>query len=414
MLEKDQGQPTINRLRIIHLFEADFNFYLKLMWGHRLVRQSHTLNLLNTGQYGSVPGRTAIELVMLNQLSNDICRTNKINIIRFENDASACYDRILVHLGMMAARRCGMPSNAIRVHSDTLENMKYRVKTIFGVSDCHYNGAPDAPLYGTGQGSGASPAVWLTLVVILMNTLDRITRERIRFRAPDDPLMHSRLIDAFVNDTSLAFTDTAQVIPHDEMISRMEKIAQNWERLLFYSGGALNLKKCSWSSLFWQWRHGIPQLRQRSLSNEEKQIQLHTQGMTTNPSIIRYTPPSHSNRILGVYLNPLGDFTEQLQILTKKSNDMANCIKASRISSTNVLIFLRTMYAPAMMYSLPAIATDEENLGSVQASMIAVSLQKLGASKSTPTPIRHGPFELGGLNLLDLRTELGISYLRFL
>jgi hypothetical protein len=62
MLEKDSGRPRINRLRIIHLFEADFNFYLKLMWGHRLVRQAQQLDLLHAGQYGSVPGRMAIEL----------------------------------------------------------------------------------------------------------------------------------------------------------------------------------------------------------------------------------------------------------------------------------------------------------------------------------------------------------------
>jgi hypothetical protein len=72
------------------------------------------------------------------------------------------------------------------------------------------------------------------------------------------------------------------------------------------------------------------------------------------------------------------------------------------------------MYAPATLYALPAIATDEENLGRIQARMLAISLQKLGASKTKPTPIRHGPYELGGLNLMDLRTELGISYLRFL
>ena len=81
MLEKDDGCPRINRLRIIHLFEADFNFFLKLLWGHRLVCRANDFKMINTGQYGSVPGRTAVELVMLNQISNDICRTNKYNII---------------------------------------------------------------------------------------------------------------------------------------------------------------------------------------------------------------------------------------------------------------------------------------------------------------------------------------------
>jgi hypothetical protein len=196
----------------IHLFEADFNLILKLLWGSRLVRRAQKDGMINTGQYGSVPGHTAGELVMLNQLSNDICRTNKINLIRFENDASACYDRILVHLGMLAARRCGMPTNAINLHANTLLNMQYKVKTAFGVSEDYYSGTPEQPLFGTGQGSGASPAVWLTLIVVLMNTLDRLTQERTRFRSPDSPTRHERLIDAFVDDTSLVFN--RQLLPH--------------------------------------------------------------------------------------------------------------------------------------------------------------------------------------------------------
>jgi hypothetical protein len=317
MLEKEAGRPTINRLRIIHLFEADFNFFLKIMWGSRLVHRANDYGMINTGQYGSVPGKMAMELVMLNQISNDICRTNKINLIRFENDARACYDRILVHLGMLAARRCGMPNNAVQIHADTLERMQYKVKTAFGISTNHYSSEPGKPLFGTGQGSGASPAVWLTLIVILMNTLDRITRERIRFRSPDSPMRHQRLTDAFVDDTSLAFNDNGHQMEYDTMINKMQEIAQNWENLLAYSGGALNLKKCSWSLLFWEWKNGRPSLRPHTQEDASITIRTQQHGHHQTSSTIRHTAPTESIRILGVHLNPAGNFTKQIQVLKK-------------------------------------------------------------------------------------------------
>ena len=74
LIEKDPGQPCISRLQIIHLFEADLNLFLKIQWGHRLVRRACELNLLNSGQHGSVPGRTSMDPVMLTQLTTDLCR----------------------------------------------------------------------------------------------------------------------------------------------------------------------------------------------------------------------------------------------------------------------------------------------------------------------------------------------------
>jgi hypothetical protein len=105
--------------------------------------------------------------------------------------------------------------------------MQYKVKTAFGTSDANYTSTTAEPLFGTGQGSGASPAVWLTLVVVLMNTLDRITRDRIRFRSPDAPDHHTRLTDAFVDDTSLAITDTYNPMTPNEMIRSIETIAKS-------------------------------------------------------------------------------------------------------------------------------------------------------------------------------------------
>jgi hypothetical protein len=68
---------------------------------------------------------------------------------------------------MLAARKCGIPSNAIRTYADALAFMKYQGKTIHVISSENYQGTPLAPLFATVQGSCASPAVvWLSLAVI--------------------------------------------------------------------------------------------------------------------------------------------------------------------------------------------------------------------------------------------------------
>jgi hypothetical protein len=64
MIEKDPENPRIEWLWIIQLFEADYNFCLKLLWGHRLVHQGEdTKVLFGEQQYGSHPGWQAIDAV---------------------------------------------------------------------------------------------------------------------------------------------------------------------------------------------------------------------------------------------------------------------------------------------------------------------------------------------------------------
>jgi hypothetical protein len=58
---------------------------------------------------------------------------------------------------------------------------------------------------------------------------------------------------------------TATWIP---LIERLERTAQTWEQLIFYSGGALNLSKCSWSISYWTWIHGIAHDTRTTTSTE--------------------------------------------------------------------------------------------------------------------------------------------------
>ena len=412
MLEKDPGNPCIHRLRIIHLFEADFNLYMKLQWGKRLVRRASKHMLLNTGQFGSVPGRTTLEPIMLTQLTNDNCRILRRSLARFDNDASACFDRIIIPLAMLAARRCGMSEDAIRIHAETLEKMKYSVKTQFGTSLESYEGTKTEPLFGTGQGSGASPAAWLSLVVLIMNTMDRIVSERVRFESPDSVMKHTRLIDAFVDDTSLSFTD-AGTTSFEGLSQRLKHIASVWNDLLHYSGGSLNLQKCVYHITTWKWLNGRPTLYQPSVEQADSAVTIKAmQSQQSQP--IRYQPYSQPHRILGVYLSPSGDFTSQIRLLKQKADSFASRLQSPRLKARDIVTFLRTTYGPAMGYVLPCLATNEEALHQVQSNLLAVVLQRLGLSSKTPTPLRHGPRDMGGLALPDLRTEMGISQLKLM
>jgi hypothetical protein len=280
--------------------------------------------------------------IMLTQVTNDLCRTLKCNLARFDNDASACYDRIIVALAMLAARRCGMPANAIRSHAETLQFMKYSVKTYYGVTQDSYTGTPFEPLFGTGQGSGASPAAWLSLVVVIMNTIDTVIADRMQFTSIDGNLEHSRLMDAYVDDTAIGMTfHDHQCDIMDTIITRLEHAAQTWELLLFYSGGSLNLSKCSWSITYWQWIKGIPTIREPD--DRTKTVTLTQEGATTSQTTIRHSPQGDSQRMLGVYLAPNGDFTRQLEVMKAKADSMARSLRSPRLTIQDIITYHRTM-----------------------------------------------------------------------
>lgn len=141
--------------------------------------------------------------------------------------------------------------------------MRYTVKTVYGISKENYHSMVFAPLFGTGQGSGASPAIWLSLVVILLQTLDRLIPDRINFQSLSGDLVHSRLVDAFVDDTSLVFFTSNKLdeTSMDDKIQRLQQIVQTWEHLLHLSGGKLNLAKCFWFIVRWEWKQGRPIIR---------------------------------------------------------------------------------------------------------------------------------------------------------
>jgi len=101
MIEKIPGNPTIHKLRALHLFENDFNLLLGILWSKRLLKNGENNNILNNAQYGSRNNRSTYDALTFKHFTYGITRLSKADLISFDNDAKACYDRIVLLFGML-------------------------------------------------------------------------------------------------------------------------------------------------------------------------------------------------------------------------------------------------------------------------------------------------------------------------
>jgi hypothetical protein len=90
MIEKQPGCPRINKLRVIHLYEADYNLFLKIIWARHLVWHAHDLNKLNAGQAGSRPGRNSINVVIQNEMKYLYATLTRTGLATMDNNAKSC------------------------------------------------------------------------------------------------------------------------------------------------------------------------------------------------------------------------------------------------------------------------------------------------------------------------------------
>ena len=179
MIFKDIGNFKIHRLRVIHIYEADFNLLLAVKW-RQLLRSANDTQLINPGQYGGRPGCDAQSLALLEELKTDIAYTSRRSLLNFDNDAASCYDRIILSLASIINRKYGQHRKIVLIHSKTLEEAEYRLRTATGTSDTTYSHCLEFPLYGSGQGSGNSPSIWLFISSTLFDVQPQNRHSRVR------------------------------------------------------------------------------------------------------------------------------------------------------------------------------------------------------------------------------------------
>jgi hypothetical protein len=77
-----------------------------------MVYQGEDNNCFGEQQHGSHPRQQAMNAVHMKTLMYDLTRILRLSLITFDNDATGCFDRIIVSLAMIAALRLRMPRSA--------------------------------------------------------------------------------------------------------------------------------------------------------------------------------------------------------------------------------------------------------------------------------------------------------------
>ena len=111
LIEKEEGRPCLTRLRVIRLFEADYNLFLKIIYGRRMVKNGERNHAMNDQQHGSRPRRMTTGALFLARSKKYLIRQLKFDSAHMDNDATGCYERIIVSFGMTACCRLGMPQS---------------------------------------------------------------------------------------------------------------------------------------------------------------------------------------------------------------------------------------------------------------------------------------------------------------
>ena len=364
-------------------------------------------NILNSTQFGSRKGKMAISAVFLKRLSYDIIRQARLDAVMFDNDATACYDRMIASISAIISRRAGMSRQAARTLLVLLLRMRYHVRTAYGVASQAFSNAIKW-LLGVMQGGGHSGSLWALTSSVMFDQMEATPGAT--FYSPNPKRGTRRIGEAFVDDTALWLLKMGLLLA--VVIDMMSSSAQRWERLLFATGGALNLLKCFWYGIAWYYTHtGEPKMHK--IKDTDPIIQL-TSGSDPVPQTITRIEVTKGKCTLGVRLAPDGNDFDEFNYRLEQSTKMKQRLKMAPLNREQVGIGFRSIWKMMIQYPLGATCFTKKQCTKLQARYLPTFLSKQGINCMTASAVRHGPQTLGGMDIFNLETEQGVQHTKLL
>jgi hypothetical protein len=348
--------------------------------------------------------RRATDPVFVDVTQTEMVMVTRKPLVKFNNDVTACFDRILVHLLNLCLRSYGMPKKLTKILGELLRVARYAIKTGIGISEETYHHSDESPAFGSGQGSAASAQGWGKIVSVLFDIHDKYGHG---CKYEDPWRLYSSIIGMleFVDNNNITNNGEEWETVND-IIIRTQHDAELWNDLLRATGGALNLDKCFAQVLAFQFGiYGAP-----IIAPADPTITITLQDRLNNTEVtIRPISPYKTYRRLGTEQGTSKNQTEQHIKLVKKSGSHNRKLACSAMSPRCAWVHYTAVFQSSVGYPLSMCHLSLHQLHDLQKKYIPTLMNKIGIARTHAHVLVFGPKSYGGIGCNDLRLEQGLD-----
>ena len=394
LMPKDEGPIYVHRLRAIHVVEAELQFFSKRLYAKQMVGLAEKKGLITDEQYGGRKGRRAQSVVLNKLMYYNITFQKREPAAFMDDDAKACYDRIIPSLASVEVQKWGISRKTSELTRAIVEQQQFRVKTAHGISNDTYAYSLSDQTYGMGQGLGWSGAIWMATSDTICKIIER-EGAGMKYTSPDKTIVVTKNGDLFVDDTALGVTE-GTVIDGRTVLDQLQKDEQKHAFLLFAAGHRLALQKCCYYLSGYK-REGTKHRHAliHELPGELKLRETFGGELKT----VKRLQPFQAHRTLGNYLAINGRQDAQLRFLRKQVKQWVQRIKLSSLSKSNRLLAYFGYLIPSLAYRLATSSLTYKQCKELQTMVDPVLLHSYGLQRNTPKIVLFSTADQAGLNI---------------
>ena len=405
-IPKDPGSCKLHRLRVIHIVDTCLNFLRRFFIARRLLSHLHDHHGLAVEQWGGIPGRTAIDLVMSKEIMITTLHLMRKNGALTDVDATACYDRIIPCLMWLAYNKAGATWNIVQLFAKALVQLKYYIITAFGKSERSNSHSKKHQFLGPGQGAADSPFAWALISTKLIAAYKRRAKG-CKISDPTGTLTWKRAIDMFVDDSYL-YHALAFLIGAMALMKLINHDVSLWSKLLWTSGGAINFGKSFYSMLIWKFKPTGQAYPMKNADLPPNTVYVENPSDPTEELEIERKCVTKATKTLGVMKAADLSQNGELQHLKEKAHTFAKALVACPLSHVHAWLAYITIFITGVTYSFPTTSLSEKECVTLQKIVKPILLRKLGLPPTLPNDVVYGDQYFGGVGLIQLFAEQGM------